>query len=303
MSDLKNNALSFNLPTYIHTPFFLYQDNRLERAALIIASFFYSLHTSGLKITASKDYLCALAKIGKTQYFSTLNQLESLGYIQRSGFTNRKNIKWSYCPKSEIIVDESNTSPDSRTNVENLNTSSGARTKLVREPELILSGLPDTNTKVDTKVNKKLTTEDQPQSSSSFFSKKQTSELLGLKLSADNRSDELFLEHCQYHIENQTNENSKFQRIAGIKKILSKLRETGEHFKAKGFIDIAAEELKAKKEEQRLRAQQEAQEHQHQEYLANLKKMPEKIERVGNTRRFRDVLKGIDYAHNGTMQK
>lgn len=235
MNDLNNNKPTFNLPAYIQIPFFLYQDDRLEKSAMLIAAFFYSLYTSGLKITASKNYLCAIAGIGKTQYFSTLNQLESLGYIQRSGFTNRKKIQWIYSAKSEIFVDETSSSPAPRTNVKSLNTSPANRTKLVRPTEPILSGSPDTDIKEDTKENKKLTTEDQNPSSSSFFSKKQKDELLSYKLQSDSRTDELFLEHCTHHVEKQQNELSNFQRFTGLKHILVKLYETKEQFRASGF--------------------------------------------------------------------
>ena len=233
MSDLNNNNSKFNLPSYINIPFFLYQDDRLEKSTMLIAAFFYSLYTAGLKITASKNYLCALAGIGKTQYFSTLNKLESFGYIQRSGFTNRKKIHWVYSPKSEIFVDETISSPEPRTNVKNLNTSSVNRTKLVRDPEPILFGIPDTDTKEDTKESNKLTNCEK--SSSSFFSEKQKNELLSYKLKTDKRSDKLFLDHCNHHAEIQTNDLSKFQRFSGLKKILAGLYKTGEHFKSSGF--------------------------------------------------------------------
>lgn len=242
MFDLNNNKKEFNLPSYINIPFFLYQDSRLEKSATLIASFFYSLHTAGKSIKASKDYLCELASIKKTQYFFILNQLESFGYIERNGFTNRKEIKWVHRPKSEIIVDETDTSPVNRTSVKELNTSSVYRTKLVRSTELNLSGLPDTDIKEDTKDNKKLTTVneapsivDKNPSSSSFFSEKQKAELLEFKLSTDERTDALFLDNCNHHVEKQTNDLSKFQRFAGLKHILVKLYETGEQFNASGF--------------------------------------------------------------------
>ena len=235
MNDLNNNKHTFNLPTYINIPFFLYQDHRLEKSALLIAAFFYSLHTAGKSISASRDYLCALVGIGKTQYFSTLNQLESLGYVERKGFTNRKKMKWVCSPKSEIIVDETDTSAAIRIPVKNLNTSPVNRTKLVRDPELILSGIPNTDIKEDTKDNKKLTTVDLEPSSSSFFSEKQKDELLSYKIKNDKREDGLFLEHCQHHIESQENDFSKYQRITGLKNILVKNYELQELFKSKGF--------------------------------------------------------------------
>lgn len=237
-----NSSKSFNLPSYINIPFFLYQDDRLEKSALLIAAFFYSLHTAGKSLTASKDYLCALCNIGKTQYFYTLNQLESLGYIKRNGFTNRKKIQWVYSPKSEIIVDETDTSPGYRTGVVNLNTSPAARTKLVRDPEPILSGIPDTDIKEDTKDYKKLTTVPEPEkkpepkeSSSSFFTQKEKDDLLSYKLQDDTRSDELFLDNCQFHIESQKNEFARFRRLKGLKNILLQSYENREPFKAVGY--------------------------------------------------------------------
>lgn len=235
MNDLNNNKPTFNLPAYLQIPLFLYQDNRLEKSSLLMAAFFYSIHTSGQTIKASKDYLCQLAGIGRSQYFCILNQLEEIGYIKRSGFTNRKKTQWIYSPKSELIVDDTDASPKPRTNVKSLNTSPANQTKLVRPTGLNLSGSPDTDIKEDTKENKKLTTEDQNPSSSSFFSKKQKDELLSYKLQTDERTDELFLEHCQWHIEKQENDLSKYQRFTGIKHILTKQYETKEKFKATGF--------------------------------------------------------------------
>jgi len=237
MSDLNNNNTKFNLPSYINIPLFLYQDSRLEKSALLIASFFYSLHTAGQSITASKDYLCQLAGVCKSQYFCILNQLEEIGYIKRTGFTNRKKTQWVYSPKSELIVDETDTSPAPRTNVKSLNTSPVHRTKLVRPTGLNLSGSPDIDIKEDTKDNKKLTTVDQAPSSSSFFSQEQKDELLSYKLQCDDRTDELFLEHCTHHVKKQEQENdfSNYQRFTGLKHILTNQYETKEKFKATGF--------------------------------------------------------------------
>jgi hypothetical protein len=86
-------------------------------------------------------------------------------------------------------------------------------------------------------IQKKLTTENQPPVSSSFFSQTQVSELLRLKLLSDPRTDDKFLEHCKHHIVIQIgkNELSLYQRLHGLQIILKGLIETGEHFKATGF--------------------------------------------------------------------
>jgi hypothetical protein len=245
MNDLNNNKPTFNLPAYIQIPFFLYQDDRLEKSAMLIAAFFYSLYTSGLKITASKNYLCAIAGIGKTQYFSTLNQLESLGYIQRSGFTNRKKIQWIYSAKSEIFVDETSSSPAPRTNVKSLNTSPANRTKLVRPTEPILSGSPDTDIKEDTKDNKKTSTSENP-SISFFFSSSIDKKLISFKLPEDRRSDEEFLIECKLHVDTKSDKSHKYlKRANSLGKLLEKLKEEGKIFFVSGTKsqdDIKVEE-------------------------------------------------------------
>lgn len=235
MKDLNNNKTSINLPHYINIPFFLYQDNRLEKSAMLIAAFFYSLHTSGLEIKASSDYLCELAGIYKRQFYKVMNLLEECKYIRRSGFTNRKKVYWVYSPKSSITVIESDTSAFECTSVQELNTSALQDTKLVHSATLNLCTPVHTYTKNDNKDNKKLTTVNPNPISSSFFSDKQKEELLTYKLQTDDRSNELFLEHCTHHVESQQNDLSKYQRFTGLKHILIKQYETKEKFKATGF--------------------------------------------------------------------
>lgn len=98
--------------------------------------------------------------------------------------------------------------------------------------------------------DKKTTTVNHHRSSSSFFTKKQQEDLLNQKLGSDLRSDETFLLHCQHHIEKQKNDLSKFQRMAGLKKILKNVNEVGEHFKSPGFID--PEQLKIQEANKKL---------------------------------------------------
>ncbi len=244
MSDLTRNSSTFNLPTYINIPFFLYQDTRLEKSATIIAAFFYSLHTSGLTITASCEYLCAIAGINKRQFYKIMNQIESIGYIKRIGFTNRKKIHWIYAPKSSITIVERDTTALECTNVQELHTSALKDTKLVHSSALNYCTPVHTDNKEDTKDYKTTTTvQNLPvpapsapsTSSSSFFSEKQTQDLLSYKLPTDVRSNELFLENCVHHVEKQVNDLSKYQRFTGLKHILTKQYELRDHFKATGF--------------------------------------------------------------------
>jgi len=104
----------------------------------------------------------------------------------------------------------------------------------------------------DNSSDKKTTTKDKTQSSSSFLTTTQNTELLKHKLKTDTRTDDLFLKHCHWHIEKQENDHTKYQRVKGLLKILKGLMETGEHFKAKGYIDPIekkkADDDKAKKE-------------------------------------------------------
>ena len=126
--------------------------------------------------------------------------------------------------------------------------------------------LPDSQTEnfsvsytidTDNYLQKKLTTVKPNPSSSSFFSEKQKAELLTLKLSTDTRTDELFLEHCTHHVENQKNDLSKYQKFTGVKRILTRLNETGCHFKATGFDKVSVESLSANEEETRIPTEEE----------------------------------------------
>lgn len=158
MTDLTINPKKFNLPSYINIPHFLYQDNRLDKAASLIASFFYSIHTSGNDITASVDYLCLLASVNKRQYYNIMNQLEESKYIKRTGFTNRTKTNWIYAPKSTVTIVELETNATQCTTVEDLNTSAIECSKLVHSSAVNLCTPVHTYNKDDIKVDKNTTT-------------------------------------------------------------------------------------------------------------------------------------------------
>src|SRR5258707_349260 len=102
---MKNeNSKQFNLPAYINTPLFLYQDDRLDKAATMLASFIYSLHSSGKNITASTDYFSALANVTNRHIYRLLDKLEDCKYIRRSGSTNKRIIQWIYFPSNSIVI-------------------------------------------------------------------------------------------------------------------------------------------------------------------------------------------------------
>ncbi len=127
--DNKKANKEFDLPAYINIPFFLYQDERLDKTATLLAGFFYSLHTANKDIFSSTDYLCFLVKVKKRNIYKILNQLEELKYISRSGSTNRRNIHWVYEASANIIISDSNqTSAPQDTS---LQTSALQDTKLV----------------------------------------------------------------------------------------------------------------------------------------------------------------------------
>lgn len=155
MSDLNNNKKEFNLPSYVNIPFFLYQDIHLDRPALLIAAFFYSLHSAGLKLTASTDYLCQLASIKKRQLYNIFNQLEELNYVRRTGFTNKKKIHWIHQPKSDLTVTEKDTSASHCTSVQKLNTSAIQCSKLVQSSAVNLCTPVHTDNKEYIKENNK----------------------------------------------------------------------------------------------------------------------------------------------------
>ncbi len=120
---------TFSLPDYLHIPNYLYQDNRLEKAATYVAAFFCSLHHANKIIEVSTDYLCALADVKKRNIYKILNQLEDLKYISRSGSTNNRVVEWIYKTSAKItIVEPAQTSALQDTS---LQTSALQDTKLV----------------------------------------------------------------------------------------------------------------------------------------------------------------------------
>jgi hypothetical protein len=129
---------SFNLPSYINIPFFLYQDDRLDKSSMLIAAFFYSLCTAGKKITASSDYMCQLVKIKKRQYYYILDLLEKCSYIKRHGHTNRRILFWTFNPQYSITLTENDTNALDCTSVQELNTSAVDCSKLVQSSALNL---------------------------------------------------------------------------------------------------------------------------------------------------------------------
>lgn len=253
MSALNNKTEAFNLPDYIHIPFFLYRDDRLEKAATILASFFYSLHTSGKKITASSDYLCLLLNVGKRQFYKIMNLLEECKYIKRSGFTNRKQIHWIFCPKSKITVEELDTSALKDISVEELNTSALKDTKLVNSTTLNLCTPVHTYIKEDTKDNKKLTNCKEPSSSSFIFSKTTDEKLLAQKLEKDKRTDEEFLTACVDHVDNHSDKSfPRLRRANALVKLLATLKADNVIFRDKPTDEPTQSKTKNETEQEKM---------------------------------------------------
>ncbi len=102
----------FNLPVYINIPLFLYQDKSLDRSALLLSGFFYSLHTSGKKIKVSNQYLSSMLNVSERQVRNALEVLEKNSYIVRQESGTRRKILWCHNPDSEIILVEESNNPE-----------------------------------------------------------------------------------------------------------------------------------------------------------------------------------------------
>lgn len=248
MRHLNNNTKQFNLPAYINTPYFLYHDIRLEKAATIIASFFYSIHTSGQQINASTDYLCTLANINKRRLYDIFNDLEEYGYIKRKGFTNRKTTHWVYSPESKLVVEENDTSALPNTSVQEQDTSALNDTKLVQSSALNYCTPVHTYTKENTSININTSTTQNP-SISFFFSSSVDKKLLSLKLPDDRRSDEEFLTQCKLHVDTKSDKSHPYlKRANALCKLLADLKIKGQIFSVSGSkpLNEVKEEEKSK---------------------------------------------------------
>ena len=129
------------------------------------------------------------------------------------------------------------------------------------------------------------TTTQQDESSGSFFSKKNKTKILKLKLDVDDRSDDLFLLHAQYHLENKSDlSKGMYQRIAMLCSLLTKLKEIGEIFKAVGFNDKPKKDYSKETDKERQDRQffqyELDKERQDPKYISKaLKKFPEMREK------------------------
>ena len=105
-NESNNTKPSFNFPEYINVPLFLAQDERLHKKSTILASWLYTLHTSGKIIKVSNSYLCAFLIIKPRQLNYIFEELENYKYIIRVGKTSSRSIEWVYQPESRITIDE-----------------------------------------------------------------------------------------------------------------------------------------------------------------------------------------------------
>ncbi len=165
--------------------------------------------------------------VGISQTKERLNDLEKWGFLIRTGMGSSRKFflgeKFSYRPESAPVSKIYR--PESAPVQAGIDTSN--------RPE---SGLHNKNS-FNSLSNTTTTTvsPSPPNLSSSSFSQDQKTQLLSLKITLDPRDDDLFLEHCAYHVTNQDNDLSSFQRFTGLKKILANLHESQEAFKASGF--------------------------------------------------------------------
>lgn len=113
---------------------------------------------------------------------------------------------------------------------------------------------------------------------SSYFTQKEEREILALKLSTDDRSNDVFLAHCAHHVQNPEGKMkplSRNQRIKGLKTLLTVAQETLDNFKASMFVD--KEEQVKKEEAKRDNAQRKVYEAKRADFyhLRNVLKQPE----------------------------
>lgn len=101
---MSENKKEHKLPSYINIPFFLYQDRKLNKSELLLASFIYSLHTAGRKIVVGNDYLHELVGTDERNVRDNLEKLEKKKYLKRIGFGSNRKILWIHNPISSIVL-------------------------------------------------------------------------------------------------------------------------------------------------------------------------------------------------------
>lgn len=199
----------------------------------------------------SEKSLCERTGLKRTQIYAALAYFVEHNELKRVQKGNRR-----YIVKPERIIEtdcptlyQVSSKSDSRTNI---SQPSGVADEDVRCSGRKTSGVADYNNKNRTKETKETTTTAEDSlSSSSFFSLKQTTEFLKLKLETDPRTDHEFVANCHWHVEKQENEFTKYRRVKGLLRILDELSEAGEHFKASGFNAKPKSDVKKETDEER----------------------------------------------------
>jgi hypothetical protein len=136
------------------------------------------------------------------------------------------------------------------------------------------------------------------ETSSTFFNEMQIQRILRIRREARNLEeveDDEFLIICETHVKTETPKNKNFnkaQRIVGLCKMIA----TGDFEPPQSYVNEKEEAKKKIEQEDRLKAQQEAQERQHRERTANeaakhaLAKENPTSQRRGSPTRLADIL-------------
>lgn len=215
MSDLNYNQ------NFFITPFYIANLPGMTLSYLRVYEIIFQFWNKGRTCFLSNPTIHERTGVCLTQIKEALNFFENLGELKRvTKGTRRYLIQPERAIEHDCPENEQQVAPPAWGG---------------RSTDLEQVAPPATEIKNLNKEDKKTTTVEQPQSSSSFFSLKQQTQLLTLKLPSDDRTKDLFLKHCQHHIENQENNLGRFQRISGLTKILTGCYESGEYFNAKGF--------------------------------------------------------------------
>ena len=86
---------TLDYPCYINIPIFLINSD-LPKSAMVLAGYFYSLHTAGMSIYDSNKYLAAMLNVSEQDIKIALDNLEKQKYIERSIKNSVEGIKWIF---------------------------------------------------------------------------------------------------------------------------------------------------------------------------------------------------------------
>lgn len=96
----------YNHPQYINTPYFIFQDEKLDFFNKYLFAFFWGLAVCGKTVKVSNPYLATFFKVDESYIGKRIKELEEMGYIKRTIVKYKRVIEVTRLVYQGIEVDD-----------------------------------------------------------------------------------------------------------------------------------------------------------------------------------------------------